>query len=117
MFALRPIDVVSQTYDEYTLQATELYHAEKYQESSLFWDKAFRIQGGFSSDYYNSACTNALAGNNDVAFRHLEKAIINGWEDIDWMKKDSDLASLKDHPCGQSLLRISLSLDKNISVH
>jgi len=88
-------NVLGQSYEEYITEATELYQSEKYQESSKIWDKAFNIHSGFSSDYYNSACTNALAGNNNKAFEHLEKAIKNGWEDIDWMKKDSDLASLK----------------------
>ena len=93
---LNPDVVSSQTYDEYTIKATELYQNKKYQESSNTWDKAFRIHNGFSTDYYNSACTNALAGNYDKAFDHLEKAIKNGWEDIKWMKEDSDLASLRE---------------------
>jgi len=87
--------VLGQSYEEYTTKATELYQSKKYQESSKIWDKAFNIHSGFSSDYYNSACSNALAGNNNKALDHLEKAIKNGWEDIDWMKKDSDLESLK----------------------
>lgn len=96
VFTLSSSYAISQTYDEYVIQATELYQAKKYQESSKFWDKAFKVHIGFSSDYYNSACTNALAGNRNKAFNHLEKAIKNGWEDIDWMKKDSDFTSLKD---------------------
>lgn len=96
VFSLSSNFAISQTYDEYVIQATELYQAKKYQESSKFWDNAFKIHDGFSSDYYNSACTNALAGNKKKAFNLLEKAIKNGWEDIDWMKKDSDFASLKD---------------------
>jgi len=95
LFVLGPHDLISQTYYEYTSQANELYQAKKYQESSKAWDLAFKAHHGFSSDYYNSACTNALAGNNDKAFDHLEKAIKNGWNDIEWMKKDSDFASLK----------------------
>lgn len=95
IFTLSSNSAISQTYDEYVIQATELYHAKKYQESSKFWNKAFKIRDGFSSDYYNSACTYALAGNKNEAFNHLEKTIKNGYEDIDWMKKDSDFASLK----------------------
>lgn len=95
VFSLSSNSAISQTYDEYVIQAKELYQAKKYQKSSKFWDKAFNIHSGFSSDYYNSACTNALAGKTTKSFEHLEKAIINGWEDIDWMKEDSDLTSLK----------------------
>ena len=75
LFVLGPHDLISQTYYEYTSQANELYQAKKYQESSKAWDLAFKAHHGFSSDYYNSACTNALAGNSDKAFDHLEKAI------------------------------------------
>ncbi len=95
-FSLSSSSIISQTYDEYIIQATELYQAKKYQESSKFWDKAFNIHSGFSSDYYNSACTNALAGKTTKSFNYLEKAIKNGWEDIDWMKEDNDLTSLKE---------------------
>ena len=89
------IKTFSQTYDEHILAANELYAEEEYVESSEFWDKAFLIHTGYASDYYNAACTNALAGNSAKAFRQLEAAVLNGWEDIEWMKKDSDLNSLK----------------------
>ena len=96
IFILSSNSVIGQSYDEYVIQATELYHAKKHQESSKVWDKAFNIHNGFSSDYYNSACANALAGKTTKSFEHLEKAIKNGWEDIDWMKEDSDLISLRE---------------------
>jgi len=85
----------SQTYNEYTSLAMDLYKSKEFKESSKNWDKAFKIQKGLSSDYYNAACTNALAGNFEKAFDYLEKSIKNGWEDINWLKKDSDFESLK----------------------
>ena len=88
-------NIIGQTYNEFTTEATELYQNKNYQEASKFWDKAFNIHSGLSSDYYNAACTNALAGNKNKAFTQLQKAIKKGWEDIDWLKKDSDLASLR----------------------
>ncbi|MDR5591117.1 TPR end-of-group domain-containing protein [Christiangramia sp. SM2212] len=85
-----------QSYDGHITDATFLYNQKKYDKSSQKWDNAFTIHKGYSSDYYNAACTNALAGNKDKAFEYLEKAIKSGWNDIEWMKNDRDLISLKD---------------------
>ena len=95
-FGLLSFTGFAQTYDEFILEANELYQSKSFQQSSKKWEEAFRIHEGFSSDYYNAACTNALAGNSDKAFEQLEKALVNGWEDIDWMQEDSDLENLKE---------------------
>lgn len=96
IFVLSANSVVCQTYNEFVMQAKELYHAKKYQESYKVWDKAFNVHTGFASDYYDAACASALAGKTAIAFNYLEQAVKNGWEDINWMKKDSDLASLRE---------------------
>jgi len=93
-----------QTYDEYIFQANELYQSKKFGESSKVWDKAFNIHKGYASDYYNSACTKALAGESEKSFDHLRKAIRSGWNDIEWMKKDSDFASIKSTADWQALI-------------
>ena len=89
-------NLCSQTYDAYVIDATALYQTKAYKESAILWDKAFRIHPGFASDYYNAACTVALAGHTQTAFDYLEQAISHGWEDIAWLQQDPDLASLKE---------------------
>lgn len=86
----------SQTYDAYVIDATALYQAKAYKESATLWDKAFQMHKGFASDYYNAACTVALAGYTQTAFDYLEQAISHGWEDIGWLQQDPDLAGLKE---------------------
>lgn len=96
LFVCNTTNVVCQTYNEFTQQALEQYNNKNYKESSKSWDKAFKVHKGYASDYYNSACTNALAGNNNKALDHIGNAIENGWNDITWLKKDTDFSSLKE---------------------
>lgn len=48
--------------------------------------------------WYNLGCSYALVGRKEDAFDALFKAVDLGYCDGDWMRKDSDLASLKDDP-------------------
>lgn len=54
--------------------------------------------------WYNLACSLALSGRVDDAIESLNKAVELGYDDYEWMKKDSDLASLHDDPRFQSIL-------------
>ncbi|MEH6658042.1 DUF6624 domain-containing protein [Leeuwenhoekiella marinoflava] len=89
-------NLCSQTYDAYVIDAKALYQAKAYKESAILWDKAFQMQPGFASDYYNAACTVALGGHTQTAFDYLEQAISYGWEDIAWLQQDPDLSGLKE---------------------
>ena len=90
--------VCSQTYDAYVIEATASYQAKAYKTSLALWNKAFERHPGYASDYYNAACTAALAGKREIAFDYLEQAVSTGWEDIAWLQQDSDLARLKESP-------------------
>ncbi|WP_394747352.1 DUF6624 domain-containing protein [Spongiimicrobium salis] len=87
--------VVSQSYNEHVLEATKLHAKKEYKKSALRWQKAFDIHTGYASDYYNAACAFSLAGLGPQGLLHLKEAIRNGWTDIAWLKKDSDLLPLK----------------------
>ncbi|AXT18330.1 hypothetical protein D7030_08265 [Flavobacteriaceae bacterium AU392] len=89
-------NVSGQNYNELVSQAIELHTNKKYEASIKIWDNAFSIHNGYSTDYYNAACTNSLAGNADKAISYLKKAIKTGWTDINWMKQDNDLSPLHD---------------------
>lgn len=47
---------------------------------------------------YNAACTLALEGRVDRAHLLLERAINDGYHDVDWLLEDADLESLHGHP-------------------
>ena len=83
--------------DEYfqkTSQAVEHYRNGNYQKAGESYDEAFKLGDPNKGDYYNAACSWALAGNNEKAIDYVNKAIDSGWLDIDWLKKDPDLKSL-----------------------
>jgi tetratricopeptide (TPR) repeat protein len=44
---------------------------------------------------YNLACSLALSGDVNAAFDALQKAVHNGYDDVSWMQKDSDLQALR----------------------
>jgi tetratricopeptide (TPR) repeat protein len=47
---------------------------------------------------YNAACFEALAGETDAAFDHLQRAIVMNREVVAFAVGDADLASLRDDP-------------------
>jgi Flp pilus assembly protein TadD len=47
---------------------------------------------------YNLGCSYALARNKDKALETLEEALDLGFEDLELLRNDEDLASLRDHP-------------------
>jgi mannose-6-phosphate isomerase-like protein (cupin superfamily) len=55
---------------------------------------------------YNTACLEALAGNADIAFPLLHRAIaLTGGEIQPYLREDSDLDNLRDDPRFQELLK------------
>ena len=44
---------------------------------------------------YNTACCYALLGRSDDAFKYLDLALQRGWSDVDHLKGDTDLESLR----------------------
>lgn len=54
--------------------------------------------GEFEISHYNTACYFALAGNASAAFRYLDKAIEEGYNNAQSTEKDEDLLSLHADP-------------------
>ena len=48
--------------------------------------------------FYNLACSHALNGKLDQAVAALEKALTLGYRDFNWLARDPDLLSLRQHP-------------------
>jgi hypothetical protein len=85
-----------QDYSTFIEQATHAYNEKSYPQSVIAYQAAFKIQQKKSSDFYNAACSAALAGDKALAFNWLEAAIERGWKGIKHLKKDEDLVSLHD---------------------
>jgi tetratricopeptide (TPR) repeat protein len=54
---------------------------------------------------YNLACSLALVGQGDEAIEVLGRAIAAGYDDLDHLMTDTDLAALHQHPQFEPLLR------------
>ena len=67
--------------------------------------RASTIDPEDSAVLYNVGCVYALAGSDEEALDHLDKAIQNGFGHRDWLENDSDLDSIRDQPRFQALLR------------
>ena len=70
--------------------------AKDYARAGALWDQALHVPGGTPSagDFYNAACSWALAGDAPKAFRALDQATRAGWDRASDVKTDADLTSL-----------------------
>lgn len=84
----------SQSFESLISQGKNLYDSKKYLESAQAFEKAFAVKNGSASDYYNAACSYALAGENENAINYLTKAVDLGWTNVSHLKSDSDLTNL-----------------------
>ena len=54
--------------------------------------------------WYNLGCSLSLSGRNEEALEALSRSIELGYDDYEWMKKDSDLSELHGDPRFESML-------------
>ncbi|MBK7344162.1 MAG: hypothetical protein IPJ06_14375 [Saprospiraceae bacterium] len=66
---------------------------------------ATNIDPYFSEAFYNIACLKTGQQQSESAFTYLEKALQAGFKDIDLIKTDSDLATLRALPEWQALMK------------
>jgi len=85
----------SNNYDTLIKSAYKLYTEKHFQKSAETYSKAFKIQSKInSSDFYNAACSWALAGNKDSAFallfrsKHMNIHHLNNDKDLKKLHKD-----------------------------
>lgn len=88
-------------------QALSAYHNKQYRESAQRYEESFAVKGAqpSSGDFYNAACSWALAGETSKALQNLDRAIQAGWDDVTHLKTDSDLDVLHLDTRWQPLLR------------
>jgi hypothetical protein len=75
-------------------------------KAALEWyKKALGVDPDFGDAYYNMACVYALTGQPDLALRYLQIAAVNGYATAEGIGEDPDLASLRELPAYQALVR------------
>jgi tetratricopeptide (TPR) repeat protein len=67
-------------------------------------ERALAIDDDDPMIHYGAACVLAVIGEREEAITHLEKALSAGCCHLDWVQRDSDLDSLRDHPRFKALL-------------
>lgn len=84
----------------------DLYSRNGKLEKGLEVDKRLiEIQPGEPLYYYNLACTHSLLGHIDPAFQALSRAVQLGYNKVEHLIDDPDLANLKNDGRYESLLR------------
>ena len=81
-----------------------MYHAihlaavYRKEEAIIEGKKALELNPGDSLMMYNAACLYARLGDKELAVKTLKDAIASGQEDFEWIKRDSDLDSIRNEP-------------------
>lgn len=92
-------------YNSLVKEASSLYEQKNYQKSAITYSAAFRKGGAIASptDYYDAACSWALAGFIDSAFYYLRRS---NYTDYSHAAEDKDLMSLREDPRWDKLLAL-----------
>lgn len=75
-----------------------LHAAGRLDEALAAHERAAKFTEVSATALYNIACVHALQGNADKAFAALDQSIKAGFSMADHMKKDEDLASIRNDP-------------------
>ncbi|MCB0516187.1 MAG: DUF6624 domain-containing protein [Chitinophagales bacterium] len=93
------------TYKTLISEASIYYKEKDYKKSVEKYKEAFKIEQNSGNDVYNAACSAALLGEKNLAFKWLNVAFKkNNWYNIKHLKKDTDLVSLHESKKWDKLL-------------
>lgn len=88
----------SKTAAELANEAMAAYQKKDYALSARLFQAATERGARDTDTLYNTACSLALAGDRDAAFRFLESATEAGFRSASTLESDPDLKSLRDDP-------------------
>ncbi len=76
-------------------EVTQCFKDGKYEDAAAKCDEMIKITAVASGPWYNKACALARLGKTDAAFEALSQSIGKGFIDVEHMKEDPDLESLR----------------------
>jgi hypothetical protein len=95
---------IDPTYSEGYIGVGVTYYArERYDEALDWYKKALEANPANGDAYYNTGCVYALKGDKEQALRYLKIALLNGYVQLDSLKKDPDLKKLEGDPTFEKL--------------
>ena len=107
------------SYSELIRTGWKLCLDRNFSESAKIYEKAFEINPKAPlNDRYNAACINALANNQDTAYKHLFIAANElKWYDINHLKNDNDLSNIKNDKRWNQLISVMQKTKQNVEKH
>ena len=87
-----------------TMRAVSLCRVGREEEGLEWAERALALDPDDAGVRYNVACLFSVAGRLERALDCLEEALAMGFGNRDWLKRDPDLANLREHPRFQALL-------------
>jgi hypothetical protein len=94
LLCLLSFTIQAQSFEEWIRSGDEHYSNKNYEASGEAYDAAFKLEEGTATQYYNAACSWALAGDPRVATHYLHRAADKGWWNVSHIKRDKDLESM-----------------------
>jgi predicted esterase len=94
----------SQSVNQKMIDAQSAYMKKEYAKSAALYREAFRLDPKQTVALYNAACSYALGGQKEEAFKALTELTDKGYNDPGSLKSDTDFESLKSDARWKSIL-------------
>jgi serine/threonine protein kinase/cytochrome c-type biogenesis protein CcmH/NrfG len=78
--------------------AFDLSQSKRLEEAKVEAAKSIELSPGDTVTLYNAACFYSSLGEKKLAVETLKNAIIAGWVDYEWIKRDPDLENIRNEP-------------------
>lgn len=78
--------------------AVDLAQVGRKEEAKAEAARSLELSPGDTVSLYNAACFYAQMGERELALKTLQDAVLAGWVDFEWIKRDTDLDSLRNEP-------------------
>ena len=78
--------------------AALLAQVGKIEDAKIEGNRALELSPGDPLIVYNAACFYALMGEKGLALEALKNAVAAGYVDYEWIKRDTELESLRHEP-------------------
>ncbi|MEI6515980.1 MAG: hypothetical protein WCO77_08380 [bacterium] len=91
------VDVLEALGDLYT-------RVGRYEDGLAIDQKLTKLEPDDMTIWYNLGCSLALLNRRESALAALKRAVELGYSDLDWMKQDSDLNSLREDKTFKALM-------------
>lgn len=87
--------LAAQNPDSLRMLGNRAYSSRDFANAANFYVETTKTEGAQSTDYYNAACSFALADNSEMALNYLDSAFLYGFGSIPQALADPDLASIR----------------------